>query len=214
MAALTAVAHSALLAPGVVSPVVSARLEDVAYDPNPQYTYAYAVQDALTGDSKSQYETREGDIVRGRYSLIEPDGFRRVVEYTADPINGFNAVVQREAVAPARLVTPVVRVAPTRLVTPVIPAKIAQPLAAPRNPAPKKAVSDEDVETIEVPNTSARVNQPLFSVQYANNAKVVAAPVAPAASFARLVSPFQFSAPLTSRIVTPFGYSVVSSTLV
>lgn len=50
-----------------------------------------------TGDSKSQHETRNGDIVRGQYSLTDPDGSRRTVDYTADPHNGFNAIVQRTA---------------------------------------------------------------------------------------------------------------------
>lgn len=42
----------------------------------------------MTGDAKSQSETRSGDVVQGSYSLIEPDGTRRVVEYTADPVQG------------------------------------------------------------------------------------------------------------------------------
>ncbi|CAH2054505.1 unnamed protein product, partial [Iphiclides podalirius] len=66
------------------------------YDPNPQYSYAYDIQDALTGDSKSQQETRSGDVVQGSYSLNDPDGTRRTVDYTADPHNGFNAVVRKE----------------------------------------------------------------------------------------------------------------------
>jgi len=45
---------------------------------------------------KSQQETRSGDVVQGAYSLIEADGTRRIVEYTADPVHGFNAVVRRE----------------------------------------------------------------------------------------------------------------------
>lgn len=69
---------------------------DTDYDPNPSYSYAYDIQDVLTGDSKSQKESRQGDTVTGSYSLIEPDGTRRTVEYTADPHNGFNAVVHRE----------------------------------------------------------------------------------------------------------------------
>ena len=93
--------------PAVIAGPVVKSVTD--YDPHPQYTYAYDVQDSLTGDSKSQHETRNGDVVTGSYSLIEADGTRRVVEYTADPINGFNAVVHREpaivkaipAVAPA-----------------------------------------------------------------------------------------------------------------
>ncbi|XP_011497705.1 PREDICTED: larval cuticle protein A2B-like [Ceratosolen solmsi marchali] len=76
------------------APVAFAKLGE--YDPHPQYSYAYDVQDALTGDSKSQQETRDGDVVQGSYSLIEADGTRRIVEYTADPVNGFNAVVHRE----------------------------------------------------------------------------------------------------------------------
>lgn len=49
-----------------------------------------------TGDSKNQQESRNGDVVQGSYSLVEPDGTRRTVEYTADPHNGFNAVVHKE----------------------------------------------------------------------------------------------------------------------
>lgn len=35
------------------------------YDPHPQYAFAYNVQDQLTGDHKSQQETRDGDVVKG-----------------------------------------------------------------------------------------------------------------------------------------------------
>uniref|UniRef100_T1HEF8 Uncharacterized protein n=1 Tax=Rhodnius prolixus TaxID=13249 RepID=T1HEF8_RHOPR len=67
------------------------------YDPHPQYSFSYSVNDAVTGDNKGQTETRDGDVVQGSYSLVEPDGSRRVVEYTADSVNGFNAVVHKEA---------------------------------------------------------------------------------------------------------------------
>jgi hypothetical protein len=33
-------------------------------------------------------------VVKGSYSLLQPDGATRVVEYTADKHNGFNAVVK------------------------------------------------------------------------------------------------------------------------
>nr|XP_026497357.1 larval cuticle protein A2B-like [Vanessa tameamea] len=92
LAAPLAVARPAL-APYAVAKV-AAPIED--YDPNPQYSYAYDIQDALTGDSKSQHETRSGDVVQGFYSLVDPDGTRRIVEYTADPHNGFNAVVHKQ----------------------------------------------------------------------------------------------------------------------
>lgn len=60
-----------------------------------KYEYDYAVKDSHTGDAKSQWETREGDTVKGAYSLVDADGTIRIVEYTADPHNGFNAVVKR-----------------------------------------------------------------------------------------------------------------------
>jgi hypothetical protein len=65
-------------------------------DAYPQYSFAYSVQDSLTGDSKAQHETRDGGVVKGSYSLVEPDGTTRIVEYSADPVNGFNAVVHRK----------------------------------------------------------------------------------------------------------------------
>lgn len=93
---------------------------DTEYDPNPSYSYAYDIQDQLTGDSKSQHESRQGDVVQGSYSLVEPDGSKRTVEYTADPHNGFNAVVHKEpgsyptAKAYAPIPAPVVKYAPTK----------------------------------------------------------------------------------------------------
>ncbi|XP_075148433.1 larval cuticle protein A2B-like [Haematobia irritans] len=69
---------------------------DDEFDPHPQYKYGYGVNDAVSGDSKSQVEERDGDVVRGEYSLIDADGFKRTVQYTADDVNGFNAVVHRE----------------------------------------------------------------------------------------------------------------------
>lgn len=61
----------------------------------PHYEYRYGVSDAHTGDNKEQSEVRVGDTVKGQYSLHEPDGTIRVVKYTADPHNGFNAIVER-----------------------------------------------------------------------------------------------------------------------
>lgn len=61
----------------------------------PKYEYKYAVTDPKTGDQKEQAESRDGDVVKGQYSLVEPDGTIRVVKYTADKVNGFNAIVER-----------------------------------------------------------------------------------------------------------------------
>ncbi|XP_053602741.1 cuticle protein 7-like [Plodia interpunctella] len=69
------------------------------YYAHPKYDYAYSVADPHTGDHKSQHESRDGDAVHGFYSLVQPDGSVRKVEYTADDHNGFNAVVHNTAPA-------------------------------------------------------------------------------------------------------------------
>lgn len=66
--------------------------EPVAY---PKYAFNYGVKDPHTGDVKSQHEERDGDVVKGSYSLVEPDGSTRTVEYAADDHTGFNAVVHK-----------------------------------------------------------------------------------------------------------------------
>uniref|UniRef100_A0A182WGA7 Uncharacterized protein n=1 Tax=Anopheles minimus TaxID=112268 RepID=A0A182WGA7_9DIPT len=80
---------------GVAAPATLVKTEE--YDAHPQYSFSYDVKDSLTGDNKQQHETRDGDVVQGQYSLVEPDGTRRTVDYTADPVNGFNAVVSKTA---------------------------------------------------------------------------------------------------------------------
>jgi hypothetical protein len=62
---------------------------------HPKYSFKYAVNDYHTGDVKSQQEVRDGDLVKGQYSLVEPDGSVRTVDYTADKHSGFNAVVTK-----------------------------------------------------------------------------------------------------------------------
>ncbi|XP_046744271.1 uncharacterized protein LOC124410151 [Diprion similis] len=122
--ALVAAANAGVLAPaplayhaapayGYAAPIAKAvvtKTVDADYDPNPQYSYSYDVQDSITGDNKQQHETRNGDVVQGSYSLIESDGTRRIVDYTADPVNGFNAVVHKEpaGVAVKTVAAPVV----------------------------------------------------------------------------------------------------------
>lgn len=190
LAVTLTVARAGLAPVGVAAPVVAAKVLDTEFDPNPQYTYAYDVQDALTGDSKNQFETRDGDIVRGRYSLIEADGTRRIVDYTADPINGFNAVVQREPLLKA--------------VAPVAP--VAKFVAAPVAKFVAPAV--------------ARLSAPLLASPFARFATPLAAAPVPAPlayPFAKLVSPApvaKFAAPLTypvasapfAKVVSPLGY--------
>ncbi|CAH2107177.1 unnamed protein product [Euphydryas editha] len=64
---------------------------------HPKYDFAYSVADPHTGDHKSQHESRDGDAVHGFYSLVQPDGSVRKVEYSADDHSGFNAVVHNSA---------------------------------------------------------------------------------------------------------------------
>lgn len=58
------------VAPVVASPVL-ARISDDTFDPNPSYSFAYDVQDALTGDSKGQIESRANGIVQGIFLWSE-----------------------------------------------------------------------------------------------------------------------------------------------
>lgn len=73
-----------------LSPIVG-----VQYD-NPNYNFAYDVNDPHTGDIKNQHESRRGDSVLGQYSLLQPDGTRRTVDYRADDHNGFTATVNND----------------------------------------------------------------------------------------------------------------------
>ncbi|XP_013135088.1 PREDICTED: endochitinase A-like [Papilio polytes] len=63
------------------------------YDAHPRYAFEYGVNDPHTGDIKQQKEERNGDVVRGQYSLVEPDGSVRTVDYVADWETGFHANV-------------------------------------------------------------------------------------------------------------------------
>ncbi|CAH1117875.1 unnamed protein product [Phaedon cochleariae] len=107
--AVAAFAHGGLLDLGshhgqVAAPVLShgysAPLshapQNEDYYAHPKYEFNYGVQDAHTGDQKSQHEQRDGDVVKGFYTVAEPDGTLRTVHYTADDHNGFNAVVEKQ----------------------------------------------------------------------------------------------------------------------
>ncbi|KAH8295744.1 hypothetical protein KR018_006435 [Drosophila ironensis] len=65
----------------------------VDYVARPEYSFAYGVEDGKTRVLQNRKETRTGDEVRGVYSVVDPDGTLRVVKYTADDANGFQAEV-------------------------------------------------------------------------------------------------------------------------
>ncbi|CAH0700058.1 unnamed protein product [Spodoptera exigua] len=77
-------------APAPSVPVVVAPTKEEAAG----YEYGYVVYDDNTGDHKAQRELSDGSVVRGEYSFIQPDGYVREVQYQADDISGFNAVVK------------------------------------------------------------------------------------------------------------------------
>ncbi|XP_050361912.1 cuticle protein 7-like [Nymphalis io] len=111
LVALVAVAHSSVV------PVV--KVDDDSS------SFAYDVADPNTGDYKSQVETRNGGVVRGQYSLIEPDGTKRTVDYTADDVNGFNAIVRKDPVIGASVIA----------ATPVVARTIAAPAVVSTGPS-------------------------------------------------------------------------------
>jgi hypothetical protein len=63
-----------------------------------EYKFSYDVNAPETNDVKSQSESLKDGYTVGQYSLIDADGMRRTVDYTADDINGFQATVRREPV--------------------------------------------------------------------------------------------------------------------
>ncbi|XP_001843510.2 larval cuticle protein A2B [Culex quinquefasciatus] len=141
------VAKTIVAAPALAKTVVADE-----YDPNPEYSYSYGISDHLTGDQKEQHESRHGDVVEGSYSLVEADGTRRIVDYTADPVHGFNAVVRKEGLA-----APVVA-AKTVVAAPVAKTVIAQPALA------KTVIAQPAIATYSAPlATKTIVSQPAIA---------------------------------------------------
>ncbi|KAJ8943445.1 hypothetical protein NQ314_009727 [Rhamnusium bicolor] len=192
----------------IVPAPVLAKVSDATYDPVPQYYFGYNVEDALTGDSKSHIESRNGDIVLGQYSLNDPDGTRRIVDYTSDSLNGFNAVVRKASLA---LATPVVaRVAAASIIEPVVAKAAAVPLAvkAAAPPAEVKAVTS--ARTAAAP-TVAKIAPPAVAPAAPESAPVIAkkAPVTPdaapvvAAPLAVAPAPVAYTAPVPIAYAAP-----------
>lgn len=57
------------------------------------FDFAYAVQDAESGNDYSHNAVSDGDVTRGEYRVQLPDGRLQIVRYTADWKNGFNSEV-------------------------------------------------------------------------------------------------------------------------
>ncbi|XP_068630564.1 larval cuticle protein A2B [Battus philenor] len=152
---LLIVALQVVVASPKISPVFNPTYND--YYERPKYAFTYGVADHSTGDVKSQHESRDGDVVKGQYSLVEPDGSIRTVDYTADPVHGFNAVVSKigpsvHVPAPVHVTTlpevpvqSIIRVIPKAV--PVIPKQIIYaspaPYAFPKVDVPHYSEYDE-----------------------------------------------------------------------
>ncbi|KAF4516904.1 hypothetical protein B566_EDAN007992 [Ephemera danica] len=110
--------------PLVAAPAHPVLVKAVDHYAHPKYAFNYGVNDPHTGDHKSQSEVRDGDFVKGQYSLVEPDGTTRTVDYTADAHNGFNAVVTKSghAVHPAPVYKAAVVAAPAVYKAPIVAA--------------------------------------------------------------------------------------------
>jgi Insect cuticle protein len=79
-----------------VQPAAHAIVKQVVHEAPANYDFNYEVHDTHTGDIKRQHETAKDGVISGQYSLYDADGYHRVVEYTADDHNGFQANVRRE----------------------------------------------------------------------------------------------------------------------
>ncbi|XP_023313168.1 uncharacterized protein LOC108904938 [Anoplophora glabripennis] len=67
--------------------------KDHHHGKNDHYKFEYGVNDHHTHDIKSHKEEKNGDVVRGEYSLVEDNGNVRTVKYYADWKTGFHAQV-------------------------------------------------------------------------------------------------------------------------
>ncbi|XP_053611612.1 cuticle protein 8-like [Plodia interpunctella] len=190
-----AVAASAVpLAP--LAKVVYAEPEAPAY-----YDFEYSVHDDHTGDVKQQKESRAGDAVHGSYSLVQPDGVQRIVEYTSDKEHGFNAIVRYEGqphpapVAKLAYAAPVAKVAyapaPVHYAAPVAKVAYAAPVAKVAYAAPvaKVAYAPAPIQ-YAAPVAKVAYAAPVAKVAYA-------APVAKVA-YAAPLAQVTFSSPAVS----------------
>ncbi|XP_053602774.1 cuticle protein 8 [Plodia interpunctella] len=66
------------------------------YDPHPSYQFGFDVNDDQYTNYQNRKEQRDGDVIKGSYSVVDSDGFVRTVTYTADPKEGFKAEVSRQ----------------------------------------------------------------------------------------------------------------------
>jgi Insect cuticle protein len=91
-----AYAQQAYVQPAAAVYKQAAVVKQVVQEAPANYEFNYDVHDQQTGDIKQQSEKAVNGAISGQYSLIDADGYRRIVDYTADDHSGFNANVRRE----------------------------------------------------------------------------------------------------------------------
>ncbi|XP_058820003.1 cuticle protein 8-like [Topomyia yanbarensis] len=161
-------------------PALVKTVKQIEYPDAPaQYQFAYDVHDDQTGDIKSQQEERNGDNVKGVYTLIDADGFRRIVEYTADEQNGFNAVVRREPLEGHKVIKTVAPIAKVAYAPAPVhqyqPAPIQHYQPAPiqhYQPAPIQHYQPAPIAKIAIPAVT-KVALPVAKVAYAPHPETV-----------------------------------------
>ncbi|XP_072377616.1 uncharacterized protein [Diabrotica undecimpunctata] len=218
---------SLCLVQAAVQPVVQRTPPVVAAVPaeNPEYSFAYDVQDTLTGDSKRQTENRNGDVVTGEYSLNDPDGTRRIVQYRADPVNGFVAVVRKEPLV-AALTQPAVGVVQQPSVDsvaieaadlePIVAAEPQRYVARQRQVIPKNEEFESRREPLDPKRAQTKNSKPAkleLAPEQAQGFPVAPAAPVPVAQFAtNIFSAPYVSAPVISlpRYSAPYTYSTVT----
>lgn len=83
--------------PSIIQPAILKSVQIAAApEARANYDFNYDVNAAETGDAHSQRESAKDGVISGSYQLDDSDGFRRIVDYTADDVNGFQANVRRE----------------------------------------------------------------------------------------------------------------------
>lgn len=63
---------------------------------NSSYQFGFDVKDDEFTNYQQRKEVRDGNVIKGSYSVVDSDGFIRTVTYTADPKEGFKADVVRQ----------------------------------------------------------------------------------------------------------------------
>lgn len=66
----------------------------LSFQHHPSYQFGFDVSDDQFTNYQNRKEQRDGDSIKGSYSVVDSDGFIRTVTYTADPKEGFKAEVR------------------------------------------------------------------------------------------------------------------------